>query len=349
LGVLALLVSACTDESVSYNPFVEIRQDLMSQTNVPVFVAEVEGDVPADQIFWRTVTLDAFDGTQWHVSGQAQFVSPEFGLFGPDTGFFIGPTTPTRVIQEIPTISVIQEITVLALQSDWLPAAYFPIALSAPDLVVDDGYRLKNDDGALRFDGLTYREMTYTVQSLVPRREFGGEFAIEPESEAGELEDVKRFLDLPMGLDPGIRALAVETTQGLDTDFEKALTLESFFRTPGNFVYYTAVVPGHGARDIAAWLLDPSSDNYRTGYCEQFSTSMAVMARTLDIPSRVALGFTPGTLLEDGRVVVRDRNSHAWVELWIPTQGWVRFDPTPLPALFSLPFDIDGGRKRADA
>ena len=53
------------------------------------------------------------------------------------------------------------------------------------------------------------------------------------------------------------------------------------------------------------------------------------MARTLDIPSRVVLGFTPGTQQSDGTIVVRDRNAHAWVELWMPTQGWVRFDPTP--------------------
>jgi hypothetical protein len=55
------------------------------------------------------------------------------------------------------------------------------------------------------------------------------------------------------------------------------------------------------------------------------------MARTLDIPSRVVLGFTPGTAVpgEINRVTVRDRNAHAWVELWMPTQGWVRFDPTP--------------------
>jgi hypothetical protein len=57
---------------------------------------------------------------------------------------------------------------------------------------------------------------------------------------------------------------------------------------------------------------------------------MAVMARTLDVPSRVVLGFTPGEATEQENVyVVRDRNAHAWVELWIPTQGWVRFDPTP--------------------
>ncbi len=322
LGVLTLLVSACSDRSegrVSYSAFAGIRQSLISEANLPLFVAEVRGDVAADRIFWRMLTLDSFDGTQWHVSGEAEIVRPgELGSFEPDTSASLGPTT-----------RVTQEITVLALQVNWLPAAYFPIAVSAPDLAVDRGYRVKTDDGALRFDGLTYRGMTYTVGSLIPRLDLADDFAAESDNEIRELEDVKRFLDLPMGLDSGIRALAVETTQGLDTDFEKALALESFFRTPSIFGYSTAVRPGHSARHLAAWLLDPTSDNYRTGYCEQFSTSMAVMARTLGIPSRVVLGFSPGTLLDDGRVVVRERDSHAWVELWIPTQGWVRFDPTP--------------------
>ncbi len=164
--------------------------------------------------------------------------------------------------------------------------------------------------------------------------------------EVRELEDAERFLELPAELNTRIGALAVENTRGLETDFEKGLALEAFFRTPGHFVYSTAIVPGHGASVLSDWLLDPTSENYRIGYCEQFSTSMAVMARTLGIPSRVVLGFTPGTLLEDGRVVVRDRNSHAWVELWMPSQGWVRFDPTPRgdgvnPAtLADLPFDV---------
>ncbi len=345
--------------SVSYNPFVGIRQDLVSQTNVPVFVAEVTGDLPANRIFWRMLTLDSFDGAQWHVGGEPELELPEdITRFEPEESAFFGPTT-----------EVTQQITVLALQMDWLPAAYSPTSMSAPNRAVDRGYRVKTDDAALRFDALTYRGMAYTVESIVPqpdldvlsRRDdgspsvvFAGAIAEEafdaeteiPEIEVRPLEDAERLLELPAELDPRIRALAAETTEGLETDFEKALALESFFRTPGNFVYSTSIVPGHGARDMADWLLDPASDNYRTGYCEQFATSMAVMARAEGIPSRVVLGFTPGTLLEDGRAVVRDRNAHAWVELWMPTQGWVRFDPTPRgdgvnPAtLEDLPFDV---------
>jgi len=152
-----------------------------------------------------------------------------------------------------------------------------------------------------------------------------------PPGERFALEDAERYLDLPTeeeDLDR-IAELAQSETEGLATDYERALALETFFRAPGAFRYSTAIDPGHGAADLASWLLDPDSPNYRTGYCEQFATSMAVMARQVGIPSRVALGFTPGSELDDGRVVVRDRNAHAWVELWMPAQGWVRFDPTP--------------------
>jgi transglutaminase-like putative cysteine protease len=225
------------------------------------------------------------------------------------------------------------------------------------------------EDGSLRFDALTYRGMTYRVESEIPdpdlevlgRTEDGtlspvfadaateGVFAAEDEAEVPEprnVDDPLRYLALPPEIDPGVALLAAEQTQGLATDFERALALEAFFRSPGRFRYSIDIEPGHGADDLAEWLLDPQSPSYRTGYCEQFAASMAVMARQLGIPSRVVLGFAPGDLLEDGRVVVRDRNAHAWVELWMPTQGWVRFDPTPRsdgtnPAtLGGIPFDV---------
>lgn len=345
--------------SVSYNPFVGIRQSLVSQTNVPVFVADVEGDIAPDRVFWRMLTLDTFDGSQWHVGGEPEISRPEeIDAFESADASFFGPTT-----------TLTEQITVLALQMDWLPAAYSPTDMTAPNSAVDRGYRVKIDDAALRFDALTYRGMTYTVTSDVPQPDldvlsrtedgspsvvFAGAIAddgFDPTTEEVDLEprdllDAERFLELPLEIDGRIRGLTLDTTRGLETDFEKAIALESFFRTPGNFVYSTAIVPGHSADDLAAWLIDPTSENYRTGYCEQFATSMAVMARMLGIPSRVVLGFTPGTLLEDGRVVVRDRNAHSWVELWMPTQGWVRFDPTPRgdgvnPAtLGDLPFDV---------
>ena len=132
-------------------------------------------------------------------------------------------------------------------------------------------------------------------------------------------------------MDPQIGAKAKELTGGLSTAFEKGLALEYWFRESGGFVYSldVDVEAGHGPDVVARWLFDPESTDYRRGFCEDFATSMGVMARSLGIPTRVVLGFTPGEVTENGEVLVRDLNGHSWVELWIPSQGWIRFDPTP--------------------
>lgn len=344
--------------SIAYNPFVGIQQSLVAQTNVPVFVFEPEDGHPADQVYWRLLTLEAFDGAQWHVGNPRLTQLTETDTFEDAGGAFTGPTS-----------SFTAEVTVLALQMDWVPAPYAPVGLATEEDAVRAGIRVRQSDGSFHFDALTFRGMSYTIESEIPqpsidilsRRADGtpsaifrsaietGDFGLVgvelPTIENRALADAERYLELPDDLDPRIELLALSQIEGLETDYERALSLENFFRRPGNFAYSVAVPVGHGASDLANWLLEPDSANYRTGYCEQFATSLAVMARTIGIPSRVVLGFTPGNTLEDGRLVIRDRNAHAWVELWMPSQGWVKFDPTPRsdginpPTAADLPFE----------
>lgn len=344
---------------ISYNPFVGIRQQLLSPTNAAVFYAVIDGDLPHDQVHFRLLTLESFDGTQWYAHRPDVARPEEVSSLENPGGAFRGPTT-----------EVTQTVTILSLQQEWLPAAYSPLSLTAANRAVERGFRSKVNDGALHFDALTYYGMGYTVVSEVPLPDLAvlalGEdgspsplfveaAANEDDYEAPaqadpprtyELPDRERYLYLPGEVPVGVLNLARRRVAGLNTDFERGLALEAFFREPGVFRYSTQVEAGHGATDLSDWLLDPASPNYRTGYCEQFATAMAVLAREVGIPSRVVLGFAPGELLEDGRIVVRDRNAHAWVELWMPTQGWVRFDPTPRadganPAYSDeLPFDV---------
>ena len=71
----------------------------------------------------------------------------------------------------------------------------------------------------------------------------------------------------------------------------------------------------------------------RIGYCQQFSGAMALLLRMGGVPARVASGFTPGTTDAGGHLwTVSDIDAHAWVEVWFPHYGWVRFDPTPATA-----------------
>jgi len=67
----------------------------------------------------------------------------------------------------------------------------------------------------------------------------------------------------------------------------------------------------------------------RAGSCQHFAGAAALLLRLAGVPARVAVGFAPGVAGSDGRWVIRDRDAHAWVEVWYQGLGWVVFDPTP--------------------
>lgn len=321
---------------VSYNLFTDIRQDLISPSDTPVFTARVEGDIDRSQLYWELITLEDFDGENWIPKVREVHQPTDVTWEDPDLAFF-GPTQP-----------VTADITVQSLRQNYLPVLYSPTWLGSDSSLFNDSYLVRTD-GSIRFDLLTWRGLSYEEVALVPKPDldvlastggrltpifqeaadrgaFVGEATATPETRRpSSLTDL---LDLP-ALNPIIRTRARELTQDGTSAFEKALLLESWFRDPAVFTYSTDIKPGHGAGDLTDWLFTTDSPNYRTGYCEQFATAMAVMARTIGIPSRVVIGFGPGDTQSDGTIIVRDRNAHAWVELWMNNQGWVRFDPTP--------------------
>lgn len=323
---------------IAYNPFIGIQQSLVSQSNAPVFLAEITGDVPASEVYFRLVTMETYNGGQFFAD-KPTVVDLETRPWEDSGNRFAGPTA------ELTTTVQIER-----LRMDWLPETYVPNSFASEADIVED-VRVRQADGAIRLEGnLSYEGLTYTVESLVPEPDIAvlatdddGELSPAFEFAATEQmvpapvvvparpepSDVDVYLNLPTDLDEGIAEEARRQTDNLTTNYEIGLALESWFHSDA-FAYSTNIDPGHGATDLAAWLLDPGSPNFHIGYCENFATAMAVMARTLDVPSRVVLGFTPGESTgQENVVVVRDRNAHAWVELWIPTQGWVRFDPTP--------------------
>ncbi len=67
----------------------------------------------------------------------------------------------------------------------------------------------------------------------------------------------------------------------------------------------------------------------KSGFCVQYAYAMTVLTRLLGIPARFVVGYTGGTRQKDGSYVVRNTDSHAWTEVYFPTLGWIRFEPTP--------------------
>ncbi len=130
------------------------------------------------------------------------------------------------------------------------------------------------------------------------------------------------YLNLPP-LDPHIPELAREITARDQSNYDRASSLESYLRH--NFTYTlnpTSIEPGD---PIGSFLFKS-----RQGYCEYFATTMALMLRTVGIPSRLVNGFQTGTYNRFGHdYIVRAQDAHSWVEAYFPEYGWIPFDPTP--------------------
>ncbi len=110
---------------------------------------------------------------------------------------------------------------------------------------------------------------------------------------------------------------------GAESRYDQALALQQWFRNGGRFTY-SLDAPDTSDRDaVEAFLED------RRGYCVQFASTMALMARALGIPARVAIGFLPGEQVQPNRWQIRANDAHAWPELYFEGVGWVRFEPTP--------------------
>lgn len=130
------------------------------------------------------------------------------------------------------------------------------------------------------------------------------------------------YLQLPR-LDPRIKPLAERITANATNPFARAAAIENYLRM--QYGYTLQLSSSRPADPIADFLF-----NRREGHCEYFASSMAIMLRTIGIPSRIVNGFSGGEFNDiTSQYVIRASNAHSWVEAYIPGQGWTTFDPTP--------------------
>jgi transglutaminase-like putative cysteine protease len=321
-GVLDLKESTAADTGVALNPFVSLRTRLTAQEDVPMFRART-----TRRERWRLMVYDRFDGTDFAPSRDpranlTQFVGPLAGDLDPQL----------RVTQ------VTQEVEIQELGSFWLPAATAPIRVEADRRV------LANPTFAsLTVNQRLRKGFSYTVVSQVP------------EIEASDLDGPVDYHDYPElepytetgNLDPevGEQARTVAAAKKADTPFEEALAIQDYLRSKE--FHYNLNVPAlsAGGNQLLRFLTQ-----VREGYCEQFAIAMAMMARELGIPSRVAVGFTAGEIVDNNFQQVTTHDAHAWPELWFPGAGWTPFEPTPradgtviLPVYTTLTGRVPGG------
>ena len=215
-------------------------------------------------------------------------------------------------------------IKVLDFASQYLPLPYAPRTFDAPGDWRYDANSLivVNADNHAQ----DLRRLSYTVESV----------DVEPgvndlnKAVAGTPADAAVTAAIPADLPDNLVQLANRITAKADTAAGKAAAIQSYLRG-SPFTYSTEPLPGSGYQAMQNFLLRDHK-----GYCEQFASAMAMMARVVGIPSRVSVGFLPGEQDEDGwKVSIRDM--HAWPELYFSNYGWVRFEPTPASVTGSAP------------
>jgi transglutaminase-like putative cysteine protease len=243
--------------------------------------------------YWRATALTIFDGSTWKLpDGDLASVSGAFAAAPPNSH------------------EVTQQIHITGLGGSLLPAAYSPVRVDDGNVYWVDatGTLVVPRDGLQRADN-------YTIVSAVV------DVPAADLSNATSLNPPAGMTDLPSDFPTSVSQAALAVTADATTVYDKALALQNWFRT--QFAYDLSVQRGHSNDAIENFL------RIRRGYCEQFSGAFAAMARSLGIPARVAVGFTPGDFQEDDRYHVYGRNAHAWPEVWFDNVGWVSFEPTP--------------------
>lgn len=287
------------------NPVLDLRRNLALQSNVELL--DVRTDDPAPG-YLRTTVLDDFTGEQWQPSSRDE----SNGVDADDEL----PAAP-GVDSAVAVRDVSYQVDVSdAFSSSWLPVAYAPTSIE-----VDGDWRVDRDTldvvVADQDEQLTSTRYEFTARLTEPTPEQLRAAPAAPES-------LEPFTELPEDLPAVIVDQAQSVGGDADTRYDAALALEEWFRTEGGFVYSTESSPGTGSSTIASFVSDE-----RVGYCEQFASAMALMARQLDIPARVAVGFLRPEARGPERYVFSGRDLHAWPELYFEGAGWVRFEPTP--------------------
>ncbi|MBV9486846.1 MAG: transglutaminase domain-containing protein [Frankiaceae bacterium] len=281
----------------TFNPIARIGAQLAASKATTVMRYTTTSSNPG---YIRLTSLDQFDGTSFTerslTAGANQAAGNNLPVQAPP-----GPTVQT-------TFDVASNFVV-----HWLP-----IETTAVGVSLGEPWRYDPGTSTIFSAAATTGGIHFDERS-VPNEPSPAELAAAPKPQASLDAD----LTLPT-ITPPVRVLEREITKGAKSRFEAALDIQKYLTGP-DFHYDTSVPADRSDQALYNFLF-----NNQRGFCQQFATAMAVLARLHGIPSRVAVGFTagkklPGTDTWD----VTTKDAHAWPELWFQGYGWLAFEPTP--------------------
>lgn len=297
--------------STGLDPTIELGRDLRTPATT---TALVYSTVTGDSHYLRLVTLEKFTGAAWVPDAPKQKRSNTVTTFAP----------PVGLSSKVARTNETTDISISGLSSPWLPVPYPTSGITG---LFGDWY-WESGSLAVSSPSESVRGQNYQVKSIVPRPTPQQLFVAGSTVPSG----FSKYLSLPATLPAIISDTARTVTANESSNYAKAIALQEYFR--GSLFTYSETAPvvdgydGTGMDVIAKFL------ELKSGYCIHFASAMAVMARSLGIPSRIAVGFQPGSAFDTdaqghSRYKVTSHDFHAWPELYFGGIGWVPFEPTP--------------------
>jgi transglutaminase-like putative cysteine protease len=308
-----------TDLSTGFSDRVQLgRIGQIQQSNAVVMHIQIDGDTRGEHaLHWRGVALANFDGRSWSNARQQYEVGQE-----PD-GTFLVPwlAQGTAASYSSASAGVGRGGSSLIRYRVLLEPIGTNVFFLAPwGRRIAGGYHALTVDanGAIYDADIQHPVSVYSAESDLSR----------PSAAALRAADgafpnfTAAYLQLPP-LDPRIPRLANQIVGSSSNEYDKAAAIERYLNT--RYGYTLQLLRAPVADPLANFLFDR-----KQGHCEYFASAMAVMLRTLKIPSRVVNGFRSDEFNDvTGNYIVRAKNAHSWVEAYFPRYGWITFDPTP--------------------
>ena len=295
----------------TYNPLTRLSGELNLPATRDVLRYTTDDEDP-DYI--RMTTLSLYDGSGWK---QAKL---EGSLR--DDGVEDRIPTPVGVADDAPSTIVRSQFDIATLDAYWLPLPATPtdVNVAGPwlwDAASQSVFATRSDTSEVG------------VYDVVSRRIRPDADLLNASASAPLPAEIAPYTE-PIEATPGVQELTSRITAGAQTPYDRAVAIQSYFRDPAkdldpdrDFTYDETT-----GSNVSPDALQSFLEN-KQGFCEQYSSAMAAMLRLSGIPSRVAVGFTPGTRQPDASYLVTTDEGHAWPEAWFAGAGWVRFEPTP--------------------
>ncbi|MBT0771074.1 transglutaminase domain-containing protein [Kineosporia sp. J2-2] len=288
------------------NPILDMRRDLNDPVDTDLLKYTTTVAEPAPL---RIVTDDEYDGKTW---------KPSENEFQRANNIENGLPSAPGLTSAVQTEAATSDIEIYQLRENYLPLPY-------------PAQQISGLNGEWLYDPETLNVLGRNVTTT--KANYTVEFAeVTPTAQqladAGAPPDdiVEKYTALPDDM-PAVIEKTARQVAGTGTEYEQAVRLQDWFRVSGRFTYNTqapASKNGDGSAQAIVDFLDS-----KEGYCVHYASTMAVMARQLGIPARVAVGFLPGSVQTEDTRIISSRDAHAWPELYFQGVGWVRFEPTP--------------------